>query len=65
MIVEVGAGGYTKTVTLLLEMMEPIHGSGKIVTGDSGFCMTWGVLALDKLGMKVQFLVKKHKYWPQ
>ena len=44
--------GCTKTVTLLLEMTEPIHGSGKVVSGDSGFCVTQGVLALDKLGMK-------------
>ena len=32
--------GYTKTVTLLLEMTEPLHGSGKVVSGDSGFCVT-------------------------
>ena len=57
--------GYTKTVTLLLEMTEPIHGSGKVVSGDSGFCVTQGVLALDKLGVKAQFLVKKRKYWPK
>ena len=24
-----------------------------------------GVLALDKLGVKAQFLVKKCKYWPK
>jgi len=57
--------GYTKTVTLLLEMTEPIHGSGKVVSGDSGFCVTQGVLALDKLGVKAQFLMKKRKYWPK
>ena len=43
--------GMTKTVTLLLEMTEPIHGMGKVVGGDSGFCVTQGVLALDKVGV--------------
>ena len=55
----------TKTVSLLLEMTEPIHGMGKVVGGDSGFCVTQGVLALDKVGVKGQFLVKKRKYWPK
>jgi hypothetical protein len=57
--------GYTKTVNLLLEMMEPIHGMGKVVGGDSGFCVTQGVLALNKVGVKAQFLIKKRKYWPK
>ena len=57
--------GFTKTVTLLLEMTEPIHGTGKVVGGDSGFCVTQGVLALDKVGVKAQFLIKKRKYWPK
>ncbi len=47
-----------------MEMTEPIHGTGKVVGGNSGFCVTQGVLALvDKVGVKGQFLVKKHKYW--
>jgi hypothetical protein len=32
--------GYNKMVDLLLDMMEPIHRMGKVVTGDSGFCIT-------------------------
>jgi hypothetical protein len=55
----------TKTVSLLLEMKEPIHDMGKVVVGDSGFCVTQGVFALDKVGVKGQFLIKKHKYWPK
>ncbi len=47
--------GYNKTVDLLLDMMEPIHRTGKVVTGDSGFCVMLGV----------QFLIKKCRYWPQ
>jgi hypothetical protein len=38
--------GYNKTVSLLLNMTEPIHRTGKVVTGDSGFCVTAGVTAL-------------------
>jgi hypothetical protein len=36
---------YTKTVELLLDMMEP---SMKVLTGDSGFCVAVGVTALHK-----------------
>ena len=57
--------GHSKTVNLLLEMTEPLHGTGKVVSGDSGFCVTQGVIALDKVGVKGQFLVKKRKYWPK
>lgn len=39
------------TVMRLLEITEPIHWTGKIVTGDSGFCVTRGVLALREIGM--------------
>jgi hypothetical protein len=41
------AKGYSLMVTLLLEMTEPIHRTGKVVTGNSGFCITQGVLVLD------------------
>ena len=57
--------GYTKTVDLLLDMTEPIHGTGKIVTGDSSFCVAVGVTALQKHGVHGQFLIKKRKYWPR
>ncbi len=39
--------GYSPMVTLLLEMMEPIYQTRKVVTGNSGFCVTQGVLILD------------------
>jgi hypothetical protein len=38
--------GKTKTVELLLDMTALIHRSGKVVTGDSGFCVAAGVTAL-------------------
>ena len=57
--------GYPPTVSLLLEMTEPIHRTGKVVTGDSGFCVAQGVLALDNHGVYSQFLIKKRRYWPK
>ncbi len=39
------------TVHTLLAMTEPIHCTGKVVTGDSGFCVTKGVLALHDAGV--------------
>ncbi len=50
--------GYTKTVQLLLDMTEPIHRMGKVVMGDSGFCVVEGVMALDDKGVHGQFLLK-------
>jgi hypothetical protein len=57
--------GFNKTVDLLLDMTEPIHRTGKVVTGDSGFCVKAGVTALHAHGVFGQFLIKKRRYWPQ
>ncbi len=46
-------------------MIKSIHCTGKVVAGDSGFCVTKGVLALHNAGVFGQFLIKKRKYWPQ
>ena len=43
----------------------PIHRTGKVVTGDSGFCVAEGVTALHKKGVYGQFLIKKRRYWPK
>ncbi len=51
--------GYTKTVDLLLEKTEPSHHTGKVVMGNSGCCVTPGVMALHKKGVHGQFLMKK------
>ncbi len=47
---------------LLLELTEPIHRTGNVVTGDSGFCVTQGVIVLDDYGVHGQFLIKKRRY---
>ena len=57
--------GYNKTIDLLLEMTEPIHGTGKVVMGDSGFFVAGGIVALHMKGVWGQFLIKKRKYWPR
>jgi hypothetical protein len=56
--------GYAKTVNLLLEMTESLHGTGKVVTGDSGFCVAKGVMELHDKGVHFQSLIKKPRYWP-
>ena len=40
-----GQKGYDKMLDLLLDMMEPIHHTGKMVMEISGFCVMAGVMA--------------------
>ena len=47
------------------EMTVPLHGTGKIVSMDSGFCVTVGILHLHKHGVYGKSFVKKRKYWPK
>ncbi len=56
---------HSKTAALMLEMTKPIHNTGKVVTIDSGFCVTVGVLALCDAGVFGQALIKKRGlFWP-
>jgi hypothetical protein len=56
----------SKTVKLMLEMTVPLQRTGKIVTMDSGFCVTVGILALHDKGIYGQALIKKRgRYWPR
>ena len=57
--------GYSNTVKLLMDMTEHLHHTGKVVTGDSGFCVAQGVTALHQHGVHGQFLIKKRRYWPK
>jgi hypothetical protein len=43
----------------MLEMTEPIYGTGKIVPMDSGFCVSAGILVLHDKGVYDQVLIKK------
>ena len=47
----------------MCEMTVPLHGMGKIVSMDSGFCVTVGILHLHEHGVYGQSLIKKGKYW--
>ena len=46
-------------------MTKLLHGMGKVVTGDSGFCVTAGMIALAKHGVHSQFSIKRQWFWPK
>ena len=48
---------------LMCEMILTLHGTGKIVSTGSGFCVTVGILHLHEHGVYGQLLIKKQKYW--
>jgi hypothetical protein len=35
------------------------------MTGNSGFCVALGMMALHQQGVHGQFLIKKRRYWPK
>ncbi|KAL7554463.1 hypothetical protein ACHAWF_019026 [Thalassiosira exigua] len=53
------------TVGLMLRMVKAIRRSGKIVTMDSGFCVSKGIVEMErKMGVYGQALIKKRgRYW--
>ena len=57
--------GYSKKSTLMIEMKNPIHQTGKIVSMDSGFCVSVGIIAMHDYGVYGQFLIMKRRYWPK
>ncbi len=58
--------GISKTAALMLRMTRPIHGKGKLVTMDSGFCVAAGIIEMHKRGVFGQALIKKRgRYWPK
>jgi len=60
-------GGINKgnTVSLMMRMTEPIHGTGKVVVLDSGFCVLQGIICLLAAGVFATALIKKRRYWPK
>ena len=56
---------YTKTSSLMCDMTVPLHGTGKIVSMGSGFCVTVGILHSNEHDVYGQSLIKKRKYWPK
>ncbi|KAL7447639.1 hypothetical protein ACHAXS_000035, partial [Conticribra weissflogii] len=50
----------------MLEMIKPIHSTWKVVTMDSGFCVTVGRLAFHDVCVFGQALIKKRGwFWPK
>ena len=56
---------YTNTSRLMCDMTVPLHGTVKIVSMDSGFFVTVGIIHLHKHGVYGKSLIKKRKYWPK
>ncbi len=46
-------------------MTQTIHGTGKVVIMDSGFCVLEGILQLKRVGVYCSALIKKRKFWPK
>ena len=47
----------------MCEMIVPLHSTGKIVSMESGFFVTVGILHLHEHGVYGHLLIKKRKYW--
>ena len=54
---------YTNTSSLMCEMTFPLHVTGEIVSMESGFCVTVGILHLHEHSVYGQSLIKKRKHW--
>jgi hypothetical protein len=55
----------SKMAKTIVEMMKLIHGQGKVVIGDSGFCIQDGVVTCHQRGVFFQAYVKKQSHWPK
>ena len=53
------------TIGLMIRCTKSLHGTGKVVVLDSGFCMLKGVIELKKRGVFPAALIKKRRYWPK
>ena len=49
----------------MCEITVPLHGTGKIVSMDSGFCVTVGILHFHEHGVYRKSITKKRKYCPK
>ena len=54
---------YGKTGRLLLRLCIPLFMTGKVVIMDSDFCVLLSVIALNKMGVFSDALIKKIRYW--
>ena len=49
----------------MLEMTNTIYHTVKIVSMDSGFCVSVIIIAMHDYGVYGQPLIKKRRYWPK
>ena len=49
----------------MCEMKVTLHGTGRIVSMDSGFCGTVVILHLNEHGVYGKSIINKKKYWPK
>ena len=57
--------GYLKTATLMIETKKPVHNTDKVVSMDSRFCVSVGIIAMQNFCVYGQSLIKKQRYWPK
>ena len=55
---------FGETGGLLLRLTKTIHGSGRYVILDSGFCVLKANVGLRQHGVFSGMLIKKQRYWP-
>ena len=55
----------SKNVWLMLQMCDPIFGTGKAVVINTLFFMEKGITALEERDVYSGALIKKRKYWPK
>jgi hypothetical protein len=58
-------GTQDANVKTMVEMTKPIHGTRKVVMGDSGFGVQDGVIACTKKGCYPETYAKKRGHWPR
>ena len=49
----------------MLEMTNPVHHIGKVVSMESGFCVSVVIIAMHNFGVYGHSLIKKGRYWPK
>ena len=54
-----------KTVGLSLRLTRRLHGTGRLVILDSGFCVLKGLVEFKKIGVFASAVIKKRRYWPK
>jgi hypothetical protein len=55
----------SKTAKTMVEMTKPLHGTGKVVMGDSGFAVRDGVIECAERGVEPMVYAKKRGHWPR